>query len=111
MRQSERRLSETRLVAPFDAYVSDANAEVGRLLNVNDRVATLIDRNWIEIRFTLTDRQYGQIVSQEGTVVGRKIDVRWRLGSRVLSYPARIERGGSEDYFHAWRCRCLCAAG
>ena len=92
VRHSERRLSQTKLVAPFDAYVSDANAEVGRLLNVNDRVATLIDRNWIEIRFTLTDRQYGQILSQEGTVVGRKVDVRWRLGARSLSYPARIER-------------------
>ncbi len=92
VRQAERRLSETKLIAPFDAYVSDANAEVGRLLNVNDRVATLIDREWIEVRFTLTDRQYGQIVSQEGKVTGRRAEVRWRLGDRVLSYPARIER-------------------
>ena len=92
VKQAQRRLSETKLVAPFDAYVSEANAEVGRLLNASDRVATLIDRNWIETRFTLTDKQYGQIVAHEGTVIGREIEVLWRLGERDFSYKARIER-------------------
>ena len=92
VRLAKRRLNETTLVAPFHAYVSEANAEVGRLLNVNDRVATLIDQDWIDVRFTLTDRQYGQIVSMEGTVVGRDVEVLWRLGARKFSYLARIER-------------------
>ena len=92
VRFAKRRLHETTLVAPFDAYISEANAEVGRLLNVNDRVATLIDRNWIEVRFTLTDKQYGQIIATEGTVVGRGVEVVWRLGTRKFTYKAAIER-------------------
>ena len=67
----------------------------------------MIDRNWIEARFTLTDRQYGQIVSHEGTVIGREVNVQWRLGAREYSFSARInriaakissERGGVDVY-------------
>ncbi len=90
LRQAERRLAETRLKAPFDAYVTDANAEVGQRLSVNDRVATLIDRRWIEARFTLSNQQYGRILAQAGTLIGRAVEVRWQVGKHRLTYHARI---------------------
>lgn len=90
-----RRLQETELHAPFSAYVTEVGAQVGRIVSVNDKVATLIDSNWIEARFNLTDEQFGRLVSEEGKLTGRRINVRWILGSNTFSYTATIERLGA----------------
>ena len=92
LKQAERNLADTVLSAPFDAYVQAANANVGRLLNANDRVATLLDRNWIEVSFNLSDRQYGRILGDRDGLVGRGIKVTWRVGDRPQTYQARVER-------------------
>ena len=95
LERARRRLEETRLVAPFDAYVAEVTTQVGRMISANDKIATLIDRNRIEARFTLTDAQYGRIFSSEGTLQGRKVQVDWLLGPTRFSYEATIERVGA----------------
>ncbi len=94
--QAERRLEETKLIAPFDAYVSSVSAEIGRTVNINDRVANLIDREQMDVRFTLTDAQYGRIINAEGTLIGRKVELLWKVGETPLSYNAEIVRIGAE---------------
>lgn len=93
--RANRRLVETELVAPFSAYVTEVGAQVGRMVGSNDKVATLIDRNWIEARFNLTDDQFGRIVAKEGSLEGRPVNVRWVLGSNTFEYPAVVERIGA----------------
>ncbi len=94
-RSAERNLRDTRLSAPFDAYVSDPSAEVGKVLGTNDPVATLIDRSWVEVRFTLSDAQYGRLVRAGGDVAGRAVKVHWRVGGEPFSYDAKIVRVGA----------------
>ena len=96
VRQAERNLEDTVLKAPFDAYVKSANADLGRLVGVNDAVATLLDQAWIEARFTLTDSQYGRIVAKDTKVTGRTITVLWRVGEKPIEYEAMIERVAAE---------------
>ncbi len=96
VRQGKRHLEETELKAPFDAYVKSVSADLGRLLGVNDAVATLLDRDWMEARFTLSDSQYGRIVTEGETVIGRPIEVLWRVGDKELGYKAVIERVAAE---------------
>lgn len=93
--RAERRLTETELRAPFSAYVTEVGAQVGRMVGVNDKVATLIDSDWIEARFNLADDQFGRIVAKEGNLTGREVTVRWVLGSNAFSYDAVIERIGA----------------
>jgi len=90
--RAQKRLRETLLTAPFNAYVSDVEAQVGRMVSINDRVATLIDRDWIDVRFSLTDGQFGRIAGSETSILERKIKVRWNIGRKALSYDATIER-------------------
>lgn len=92
VRQAERNLEDTGLKAPFDAYVSEVKAEIGRIVSANDPVATLLDRNWIEVRFTLTNAQYGRIVSAHGDVTGRRVNVLWHIGDAPVRYEAIIKR-------------------
>ncbi len=94
--QANRRLVETKLIAPFDAYVNSVSAQVGRTVSANDKVANLIDINQIDVRFVLTDAQYGRILSQESTLVGRKITVSWKVGDKPIQYTATIKRIGAE---------------
>jgi len=90
--RAERRLSETELKAPFDAYVTEVSAQVGRMISVNDKVATLIDQDWIEAKFSLTDSQFGRIMAREGKLEGRKVEVHWTLGGKTFTYAATIAR-------------------
>ncbi|MGI9408010.1 MAG: efflux RND transporter periplasmic adaptor subunit [Hyphomicrobiaceae bacterium] len=100
LKQARRRLTETKLVAPFNAYITDVNADVGRMLGATDRVATLYDRDWIEARFVLTDQQYGRIVAasgdtKSGDLIGRRVKVIWRVGTKPIAYDAKIVRVGA----------------
>jgi RND family efflux transporter MFP subunit len=94
-RRAAQKLAETELKAPFDAYVTDVGAQVGRMVSVNDRVATLIDRNWIEVAFTVTDRQFGRLARGPDGLVGRKVKVSWNVGKRPFTYNAMIDRVGA----------------
>lgn len=94
--QAKRRLEETKLIAPFDAYVSSVSAEIGRTVGANDRIATLIDAQEIDVRFVLTDAQYGRILDYEKTLIGRKISLSWKVGEKPITYQATIKRIGAE---------------
>jgi len=92
VRRAQRSLRNTQLVAPFDAYVAKVDGEIGRFVSANDRVATLIDSQKIDVRFSLSDGQYGRIIADEGTVIGRPVRVVWRVGLNQHNYDGIIER-------------------
>ena len=94
--KAERNLRNTVLKAPFDGYVSKVSAEVGRFVGVNDLIATLIAKDQVEAHFTLSDRQYGRILAEEGTVIGRKVKISWQVGGKPLLFDGVIERVGAE---------------
>lgn len=89
---AERDLRNTRLVAPFDGVVSNVGAEVGRLLNVNDRAATLVDLGRLEVRFSLTDAQYGRFLAAGETLEGRPVTLVWRGGGASVERAAAVDR-------------------
>lgn len=93
---AERNLGNTVLLAPFDAVVRSEAAQVGRLVNVNDVVASLYARDELEVRFTLSDNQYGRLIAQSGTLVGRPVDVSWVLGAETVRYSATVDRVGAD---------------
>ncbi|MGH1419236.1 MAG: efflux RND transporter periplasmic adaptor subunit [Hyphomicrobiaceae bacterium] len=93
---ANRRLTETKLVAPFNAYITNIATQTGRTVTANDTIATLIDRDWIEARFVLTNEQYGRIVSADGSLVGRPVKVNWVLGEARFTYEAEIIQVGAQ---------------
>ncbi|MFN4009485.1 MAG: efflux RND transporter periplasmic adaptor subunit [Pannonibacter sp.] len=93
---AERNLASTVLLAPFDAVVRSEAAQVGRLINVNDVVASLYARDELEVRFTLSDNQYGRLIAQSGSLVGRPVEVSWVLGTEPVRYRASVDRVGAD---------------
>jgi len=94
LRRAERDLQRVRLTAPFDGYLADVQAQVGRRLNANDQVARLVDANRLEARLTLSDSQYGRLVS-EGPLAGRPVQIIWRVGGKSFPYAGRLDRIGA----------------
>ncbi|WP_196223237.1 efflux RND transporter periplasmic adaptor subunit [Roseibium sp. RKSG952] len=92
VQNAERQLNNTVLYAPFDAVVREQGAEAGRLVSVNDAVASIYSNEELEVRFTLSDNEYGRIVSSEGTVVGRPVDLLWNIGTDPIVYHAKVDR-------------------
>lgn len=92
VRKAERDLQNTVLKAPFDGVVSNVSAEVGRLLNINDPVATLIDMDRLEVRFSLSDAQYGRLLDETGSLAKRPVTVTWKGGNVLLEAEGFIDR-------------------
>jgi membrane fusion protein, multidrug efflux system len=88
--RGERKLANTELRAPFAALVTEVAAAVGKHLGVGDQVARLIDESRIEIRFTLSDAEFGRLW-QDG-LIGRELEARWRLGSTTFPIEGRVAR-------------------
>lgn len=96
LEDAERKLANTVLKAPFDAIVRSEAAQVGRMTSANDVVASIYSSDELEVRFTLSDNQYGRLVAESGTVVGRQAELKWFLGNQPLLYTAEIDRVGAD---------------
>jgi RND family efflux transporter MFP subunit len=93
VRRARRDLKQTRVVAPFDGFLLETEAELGKRIAVNGRLARLVDAERLEARFHLSDDQFGRILAAEGGFKGRPARVVWRTGTRSLEYGATIDRG------------------
>ncbi len=96
LRQAERNLRDTTLKAPFDAVVRSENVEIGRNLSVNDVVAGLYAADALDVRFTVSDRQFGRLRDDAGGLLGREVFVSWAIGDRPVTATAVIDRVGSD---------------
>ena len=96
--QAARDLADSRLVAPFDGVIGDVNANLGKQISVfgADKVADLIDMSALEVRFSLSNAQYGRLIDSDTPVVGRPVTVSWQVGNEMLNFSANIERVGAE---------------
>ena len=93
---AERELSRTLLKAPFRGFLSQINASAGRVVNINDQIAQLIDADQLEVRFHLSDAQFGRIISNTGDLKGEGVKISWRVGEETLKFNGTIIRIGAE---------------
>lgn len=96
LERAERDLANTRLVAPFDGYLTGVSAALGKRLGVNDPVVRLLDLAHLDIRIHLSDGDYGRLVSSAAGLRGRPVEVIWRAGDRSFPFSAEIERADGE---------------
>ena len=96
LERAERDLANTRLIAPFDGYLTGISAALGKRLGVNDRVVRLLDLARLDVLIHLSDGDYGRLVSSAAGLRGRPVEVTWRAGSRNFPFRAEIQRADGE---------------
>lgn len=94
--KAARDLRDTVLRAPFDGVVASETVEPGRLVGANDVVVRLYERDALEVRFVVSELAYGRLVTAEEPLVGRPVDVVWRIGDEPVTYEAVVERVSPE---------------
>ena len=96
LKRARRDLRNTRLLAPFDGYLTETGAAIGKSLPVNGQVARLIDLNQLEAKFHLSDDGFGRLVNAPEGLLKRAARVVWRVGTEMFQYNAEIARVGAE---------------
>ncbi|UCG71633.1 MAG: efflux RND transporter periplasmic adaptor subunit [Chromatiales bacterium] len=98
VRRAERDLADTQLAAPFAGVLANVAADLGKEFTGfgNEAVADLIDTSELEVRFSVTNAQYGRLAEDGEPLIGRLVAVSWQVGDATLVYPAVIERVGAE---------------
>lgn len=90
--QAQRDLERTVLQAPFTGVVRSQSAEPGRLISVNDVLVTLYDDSALNVRFTLSDSQFGRLAGDAEPLIGRPLDITWSTGGQDIVIAGTIER-------------------
>ncbi len=91
LRRARHDLAQTRLLAPFDGFVLNIEAEIGKRLGVGDRVAGLIDAARLEVRFHISNAQFARLGDGYRDRVAR---IHWDGGKQPLT--ALLKREGGE---------------
>ena len=69
VQRAQRDVRDTRLLAPYAGVVGNVNADLGKQLSLNDKVADITDMGRLEVRFSLSNAEYGRLL-ETGEPVG-----------------------------------------
>ena len=89
-----RDIEDAVVTAPFDAFVGSVDVAMGKELKRHDRIATLVDRTSIEMRFTIDDIDFGRLWTDG--LLGRPVRALWSLGERGFELEGEVVRIESE---------------
>ncbi len=93
----KRDFENTRLYAPYDGVINDVLASLGKQVSTfNDKIGEIIDVKNLEVKFSISKAQYGRLLEDKNSIIGRSIDVRWTVGQKDLLFIADISRIGAE---------------
>ncbi len=94
--QAAQNLKNTSLKAPFRGIVRTSSVEQGKLVNANDVIVSLYEEGKFDVKFTLTDAQFGRIQADKPGLVNRQVEVIRNVGGREFTYFAIIDRIGAD---------------
>ncbi len=100
---AEQALADTVILAPFDGYVADVKIALGQLVSKGEKIGRLLSANDLEVQFELPEGDYGRFTSKSAIeskasnlLMGRSLEIVWKLGSREYRYEAILSRIGPE---------------
>ncbi len=90
--ETERRMDDTTITAPFDGTISATDVVVGRLVSGNERLAELIDPNDLEVSFRVSTAQYTRLLDAGGTIIKADITAVLDVAGIDLTASGQITR-------------------
>ena len=102
---AEKELLETQLLSPIDGYISDVRLALGAYLSKGEKIGRILSSNELEVRFELPEADYGRFIeaininktaSKKEELLGRSLQIVWKLGARKRTYKATLSRIGAE---------------
>ncbi|MGR3804354.1 efflux RND transporter periplasmic adaptor subunit [Marinibacterium profundimaris] len=91
-RTAERDLEDTRLTAPYDGTLSEVTLVEGRLVQLNERIASLVDPEQLEVAFRISTAQYVRLLDEDGSLLDAPVRVSLNIAGVDLMAEGRISR-------------------
>jgi len=92
--RAQRNLDDTKIFAPFDGIITAKNIDEGRVVSNNEVLVSLYEASALEVVFTMSDQQYGQLLSDG--LIGRNIVIEWEVEPAPIVAQATITRVGAQ---------------
>lgn len=96
LQRANRALEDSRFIAPFDGHVLSVNAETGQYVTSSNKLATLASIGDIEVRFTLSEDQYGDLLASGEAISDLPVHITWHSGRTQLAFDGEVRRVAAE---------------
>jgi len=93
--EAKRNLADTTLHATFTGTLSDVAVVQGGLVSVNERLATLIDGDALEVAFRVSTSQYARLLDEQGELMSSEVRATLEVLGLDLSSTGVITRDGA----------------
>ncbi|WOI55471.1 efflux RND transporter periplasmic adaptor subunit [Palleronia sp. LCG004] len=94
--EAERARDDTEIRAAFDGILGDVTVVEGGLVSQNERLASLIDPDALEVGFRVSAGEYARLLDEAGHLTTRDVTVMLEAGGYTLSSPATITRESAQ---------------
>lgn len=92
VRNAERVLAETSIVAPFNGYLDQVDASLGRRVSPSEALGLLIDPDALEARFSLSTSQFSRFLDERGDLIPASVTAELKLGDRTVAVNGVLDR-------------------
>ena len=72
--EAHRRLDDTNLIAGFDGALSEVSLVQGHLVQINEKLAILVDPDLLEVAFRVSTSQYARLLDRDGRLIGAPVE-------------------------------------
>jgi len=90
--EAERKLAETELRAEFSGTLAAVTLVQGGLVNNNERLASLIDAEALEVSFRVSTAEYARLLNADGELLGSSIQVILDVSGADIATGGQISR-------------------
>lgn len=90
--EADRRVTETEITATFGGVLSETTAVAGGHVNVNERLAQVIDPDSLEVAFRLSTSQYLRLLDPQGGLMSAPAQIALELGGLEITSPGTLSR-------------------
>ncbi len=89
-----RAVVDTEIRAEFDGTISDVSAVAGGLVGRNERLASLIDDERLEVQFRVSTGQYARLIGPDGALLDLPVTIALDVAGVELTATGRLSRVG-----------------
>ncbi|MHA3976169.1 efflux RND transporter periplasmic adaptor subunit [Halovulum sp. GXIMD14794] len=96
VREAERELDDTRILAPFDGLLTATSAVPGGQVSANEKLGSLIDTSALEVAFRISNAEYARLIAREAALGDIAIRATLPLDEFPIEVSGHVDRVGAE---------------
>lgn len=93
--EAQRRLDDTEIRAEFAGTLTDVTVVGGRLVSANEKLASLVDLNALEVAFRVSTQQYARLLDEDGQLQPAQVTVTLDVFGTNITATGQLSREGA----------------